>query len=89
MSGAGGDWGVFHSLAKANQIDDPELNHYLIATWAKLCQAMGKEFEPCLPIVMPPLLHSAAMKADVSVVGTGEGFLSFFARWVMLSCSCL
>ncbi|KAJ8507252.1 hypothetical protein ONZ45_g10362 [Pleurotus djamor] len=41
--------------------------HYLIATWAKVCQALGEEFEPYLPVVMPPLLASAGAKADVSV----------------------
>lgn len=45
------------------------LPHYLIATWAKVCQAMGPEFEPYLPVVMPPLLRSANVKADVSIYG--------------------
>lgn len=46
---------------------DPQLPHYLMATWAKLCQAMGPEFEPYLPFVMPSLLTSASAKADVTV----------------------
>jgi hypothetical protein len=29
-----------------------QISHYLIATWAKVCQAMGLEFEPYLPVVM-------------------------------------
>jgi hypothetical protein len=62
---------------KASRVDDSELNHYLIATWAKLCQAMGPEFEPYAPIVMPPLLHSASLKADVSVV-EGMHVFSFY-----------
>lgn len=49
---------------------DTMLGHYLIATWAKVCQAMGPEFEPYLPVVMPPLLLAASAKADVSVYGT-------------------
>ena len=48
---------------------DPMLGHYLIATWAKVCQALGPEFEPYLPVVMPPLLTAAAAKADLSVYG--------------------
>lgn len=48
---------------------DTLLNHYMIATWAKVCQAMGHEFEPYLPVVMPPLLQAASAKADVSVWG--------------------
>ncbi|KAA1478264.1 ARM repeat-containing protein [Dentipellis sp. KUC8613] len=46
---------------------DSMLPHYLIATWAKVCQAMGPEFEPYLPVVMPPLLQAASVKADVSI----------------------
>jgi len=42
---------------------------YLIATWAKICQALGQEFEPYLPVVMPPLLNAASAKADVSIYG--------------------
>lgn len=48
---------------------DSMLPHYLIATWAKVCQAMGPEFEPYLPVVMPPLFRAANAKADVSVYG--------------------
>ena len=49
--------------------DDTLLGHYLIATWAKVCQAMGSEFEPYLPVVMPPLLAAASTKPDVSLYG--------------------
>ena len=52
------------------------LNHYLMATWAKICQAMGPEFEPYLPVVMPPLLQAASAKADVSVWGESQTFPS-------------
>ncbi|KAH0825817.1 hypothetical protein J3R83DRAFT_8823 [Lanmaoa asiatica] len=38
-----------------------------MATWAKICQALGPEFEPFLPVVMPPLLNAARAKADVSI----------------------
>lgn len=46
---------------------DTQLAHYLISTWAKVCQAMGPEFEPYLPVVMPSLLTTASAKADISV----------------------
>jgi hypothetical protein len=49
---------------------DTMLSHYLIATWAKFCQAVGAEFEPYLPVVMPPLFRAANAKADVSVYGS-------------------
>lgn len=51
---------------------DTMLPHYLIATWAKVCQAMGPEFEPYLPVVMPPLFRAANAKADVSVYEDDE-----------------
>lgn len=51
---------------------DTQLGHYLIATWAKVCQAMGPEFEPYLPVVMPALLTTASAKADISVYDEDE-----------------
>ncbi|KAF7325964.1 hypothetical protein MKEN_00447300 [Mycena kentingensis (nom. inval.)] len=51
---------------------DTQLGHYLIATWAKVCQAMGTEFEPYLPVVMPNLLTTASAKADISVYDDEE-----------------
>ena len=50
------------------------LTHYLIATWAKVCQALGPEFEPNLPVVKPTLLQAASAKADVSVWGACPSF---------------
>ncbi|OSC97013.1 ARM repeat-containing protein [Trametes coccinea BRFM310] len=47
--------------------NDTMLSHFLIATWAKVCQALGEEFEPYLPVVMPPLLRVAGSKADISI----------------------
>ncbi|KAF9809312.1 hypothetical protein IEO21_07461 [Rhodonia placenta] len=52
--------------------EDAMLGHYLISTWAKVCQAMGPEFEPYLPVVMPPLLQAASAKADVSIYDEDE-----------------
>jgi len=57
--------------------DDTLLSSYLIASWAKICQALGPEFEPYLPVVMPPLLRAASAKADVSVIGSPpNGFMA-------------
>ena len=49
--------------------NDTMLPHYLIATWAKVCQAMGPELESYLPVMMPLLFLAANAKADVSVYG--------------------
>ncbi|KAJ8091013.1 importin subunit beta-3 [Marasmius tenuissimus] len=48
-------------------VQDTQLPHYLMGTWAKVCQAMGEEFEVYLPAVMPQLLATASAKADVSL----------------------
>ena len=58
---------------------DVMLNHYLIATWAKVCQALGPEFEPYLPIVMPPLLEAASARADVNIWGKRTLALSSYS----------
>ncbi|KAG6860543.1 hypothetical protein C0995_010005 [Termitomyces sp. Mi166 len=55
---------------------DTQLGHYLIATWAKVCQAMGPEFEPYLPVVVPALLQTASAKPDVNVYGACVFFFS-------------
>ncbi|TFK20034.1 ARM repeat-containing protein [Coprinopsis marcescibilis] len=47
--------------------NDTQVMHYLISTWAKVCQALGPEFEPYLPVVMPSLLTTASAKADINV----------------------
>ncbi|KAI0827529.1 ARM repeat-containing protein [Trametes gibbosa] len=52
--------------------NDTMLGHSLIATWAKVCQALGEEFEPYLPVVMPPLLRVASSKADISIYDDEE-----------------
>jgi hypothetical protein len=47
---------------------DDQTANYLVLTWAKLCRVLGPAFEPYLPFVMPPLLRSAAIKADVTIM---------------------
>ena len=60
---------------------DMMLPHYLVATWANVCQAMGPDFEPYLAVVMMPLLFRAAnAKADVSVNGWFGSIFGLSAR---------
>ena len=61
--------------------NDMMLSHYLIATWAKVCQTMGPEFVPDLPVVMPLLFRSANAKVDVSVYGW-FGSIFGLSAWV-------
>jgi hypothetical protein len=57
------------SIERLDQSDDEMTAQYLMSTWAKVCQAIGGTFEPYLQHIMPLVLHSAAVRADVSVVG--------------------
>jgi len=55
--------GVLESPADPN---DTQLVYYLTSTWAKIGQALGVEFEPYLPLVMPYVLEIANAKMDIS-----------------------
>lgn len=46
--------------------DDPT-NSYMLQAGARLCKCLGEEFVPYLSVVMPPLLHAAELKPDISV----------------------
>ena len=48
---------------------------------------MGPEFEPYLPVIMPPLLASAAVKADVSIFGARTSILHLRVH-LTNSCTC-
>uniref|UniRef100_A0A8H7Y6G7 TOG domain-containing protein n=1 Tax=Psilocybe cubensis TaxID=181762 RepID=A0A8H7Y6G7_PSICU len=58
---------LMHIQQGPHDPNDNQVGHYLIATWAKVCQALGPEFEPYLALVMPSLLATAGAKADLSL----------------------
>lgn len=47
--------------------DDPQIS-YLISAWARLCKILGKQFAQYLPLVMGPVLRTAAMKPEVALL---------------------
>ncbi|KAK5971826.1 Importin-5 [Trichostrongylus colubriformis] len=47
--------------------DDPQCS-YMICSWTRICKVLGKEFAPYLPMVMGPVLQTAAYKPDVAVL---------------------
>ncbi|VBB81386.1 Putative importin beta-3 subunit [Podospora comata] len=49
------------------EADDPQAQ-YLMHCWGRMCRVMGKNFLPCLPKVMPPLLEMASAKADIQLL---------------------
>ncbi|KAL6755245.1 armadillo-type protein [Haematococcus lacustris] len=59
------------SNGPAMDADDPTLG-YMLQAGARLCKCLGQEFVPYLPVVMPPLLKSAAMEADIKVTDAEE-----------------
>lgn len=57
--------------ANITEEDDPQAS-YLMHCWGRMCRVMGKEFLPCLPTVMPPLVELGAAKADVQILDSDE-----------------
>ncbi|KAF7281384.1 karyopherin beta 3 [Rhynchophorus ferrugineus] len=51
--------------------DDPQTS-YLISAWSRICKVLGKNFEPYLPLVMGPVMKTAAMKPDVALLDSDE-----------------
>eukprot|EP01117_Protostelium_nocturnum_P017390 TRINITY_DN7083_c0_g1_i2.p1 TRINITY_DN7083_c0_g1~~TRINITY_DN7083_c0_g1_i2.p1 ORF type:complete len:1021 (-),score=279.53 TRINITY_DN7083_c0_g1_i2:1847-4909(-) len=47
--------------------DDPQIG-FLLQSWARICKCMGQDFVPYLQYVMPPLLASASISPEVTVV---------------------
>ena len=60
---------------------DDTVEPYLVATWAKICQALGSSFEPYLPFIMPSLLRAAAIKADLTILGEAGEDDNDFEGW--------
>jgi hypothetical protein len=44
--------------------DDPQ-SSYLLSAWARVCKVLGVEFAPYLNIVLPPLLKTAGLQANM------------------------
>lgn len=51
--------------------DDPQTT-YLISAWARICKILGKQFEQYLPLVMGPVMKTAAMKPEVALLDNDE-----------------
>lgn len=50
--------------------DDPQIS-YMLAAWARMCEILGQDFMPYLPVVMPPLLKSVKLEAKVIFLDAG------------------
>lgn len=51
--------------------DDPQTS-YLISAWARMCKILGKQFEQYLPLVMGPVMRTAALKPNVTMLDNDE-----------------
>lgn len=51
--------------------DDPQTS-YLISAWARICKILGKQFAQYLPLVMGPVMRTASLKPEVTVLDNDE-----------------
>ncbi|CAK1548631.1 unnamed protein product [Leptosia nina] len=56
-----------HTEGEALPADDPQTS-YLISAWSRICKIMGKKFAQYLPMVMEPVMRTAAMKPEVALL---------------------
>ncbi|XWS57867.1 hypothetical protein CRYUN_Cryun09bG0210100 [Craigia yunnanensis] len=58
---------VLMSLQGSQMESDDPTTSYMLQAWARLCKCLGQDFLPYMSVVMPPLLHSAQLKPDVTI----------------------
>ncbi|KAK4790478.1 hypothetical protein SAY86_017782 [Trapa natans] len=58
---------VLMSLQGSELESDDPTTSYMLQAWARLCKCLGQDFLPYMNVVMPPLLHSAQLKPDVTI----------------------
>jgi len=51
--------------------DDPQVT-YMISAWARICKILGSGFAPYLPLVMGPVLKTASIKPEVTILDNEE-----------------
>lgn len=69
---------LMHNTQSQLAADDPQVS-FMLQSWTRICQCLGQDFVPYLELVMPPLLASAKISPDVTVVDssaekTAEGY---------------
>ncbi|XP_028164572.1 importin-5 [Ostrinia furnacalis] len=56
-----------HTEGEQLPVEDPQTS-YLISAWSRICRIMGKKFAQYLPMVMEPVMRTAAMKPEVALL---------------------
>jgi hypothetical protein len=51
--------------------DDPQMS-YMISAWARICKILGPGFARYLPVVMGPVMKTASMKPEVTLLDNDE-----------------
>ncbi|CAO2831880.1 unnamed protein product [Amaranthus hypochondriacus] len=59
--------GILMQLQGSQMEDDDPTTSYMLQAWARICKCLGQDFLPYMSVVMPPLLHSAQLKPDVTI----------------------
>ncbi|RKP10154.1 armadillo-type protein [Thamnocephalis sphaerospora] len=62
---------MIQTQASIADSDDPQ-SYYLLHAWARICKVLGADFAPYLQEVMPPLMHSAQLKPDFTIIDSEE-----------------
>ena len=52
--------------------DDDLMADYLAPAWVRMCQVLGSEFAPFVPLVLPRLLEEAAAEPDIAVIDAAD-----------------
>ncbi|CAB3220948.1 unnamed protein product [Arctia plantaginis] len=60
-----------HTAGEQLPADDPQTS-YLISAWSRICRIMGKKFAQYLPMVMEPVMRTAAMKPEVALLDNDD-----------------
>ncbi|VDO98727.1 unnamed protein product [Soboliphyme baturini] len=60
---------------------------YMISAWARLCKVLGKDFQQYLPLVMPTVMNTAALKPEMTLVEEedAEGLQEEDNEWQFLN----
>merc|ERR1712226_806044 len=64
--------------------EEDETKSYMISAWARIAKALGTDFSPYLPQVMPPLLKACEIKPEISVVEEDEAAELDEEKWSLM-----
>lgn len=52
--------------------DDDQMIEYLASAWVRMCQVLGGDFAPFIPLVLPRLLEEATAEPDIAVIDAAD-----------------